>query len=137
MGLLEDIVGKVQQQMGASHTPKHSDLIGHLMQMLGSGGGLGGLAGLTQLFNQGGLGNIVQSWIGTGQNLPISPAQLQQVLGNGQLQQLAAKMGMDQNQLTQELAHLLPRVVDHLTPAGTLPEGDLMGGAMDMLKKLL
>lgn len=137
MGLLEDIVGKVQQQMGASHTPKHSDLIGHLMQMLGTGGGLGGLAGLTQLFNQGGLGNIVQSWIGTGQNLPISPAQLQQVLGNGQLQQLAAKMGMDQGQLTQELSHLLPRVVDHLTPAGKLPEGDLMGGAVDMLKKLL
>lgn len=137
MGLLEDLVGKVQQQMGASHTPKHSDLIGHLMQLLGGGGGLGGLAGLTQLFNQGGLGTVMQSWIGTGQNLPISPEQLQQVLGNGQLQQLAAKMGMDQGQLTQELSHLLPRVVDHLTPAGKLPEGDLMGSAMDMLKKMM
>ena len=137
MGLLEDLVGKVQQQMGASHTPKHSDLIGHLIQLLGTGGGVGGLTGLAQMFNQGGLGTIMQSWIGTGQNLPISPAQLQQVLGNGQLQQLAAKMGMDQGQLTQELSHLLPRVVDHLTPAGKLPEGDLMGGAMDMLKKLL
>ncbi len=137
MGLLDDLVGKVQQQMGASHTPKHSDLIGHLMQMLGTGGGLGGLAGLVQLFNQGGLGNVVQSWISTGQNLPISAQQIQQVLGSGQLQQLAAKMGMDQAQLSQELSHLLPHVVDHLTPAGTLPEGDLMGGAMDMLKKFM
>ncbi len=137
MGLLEDLVGKVQQQMGASDTPKHSDLIGHLMQMLGGSGGVGGLAGLTQLFNQGGLGTVMQSWIGTGQNLPISPEQLQQVLGNGQLQQLAAKAGLDQGQLTQELSHLLPRVVDHLTPAGKLPEGDLMGGAMEMLRKLL
>ena len=137
MGLLEDLVGKVQQQMGASHTPKHSDLIGHLMQLLGSGGGLGGLAGLTQLFNQGGLGHVMQSWIGTGQNLPISPEQLQQVLGSGQLQQLATKVGMDPGQLTQELSHLLPRVADHLTPAGKRPEGDLMGGAMDMLKKLM
>ena len=137
MSLLEDLVGKVQQQMGTSQSPKHMDLIGHLVQLLGSSGGLGGLAGLAQLFDQGGLGHIVQSWIGTGQNLPVSPEQLQQVLGNGQLQQLAARMGMDQGQLTQELSHLLPHVVDHLTPAGKLPEGDLLGGAMDMLKKLM
>ena len=137
MGLLEDLVGKVQQQMGASHTQKHTDLIGHLMDLLGTGGGIGGLAGLTQLFTQGGLGNIVQSWIGTGQNLPITAQQLQQVLGSGTLQQMAAKAGLDQGQLAQELSQLLPHVVDHLTPGGTIPSGGVMGGAMDMLKKLM
>ena len=137
MGLLEDLVGKAQQQMGASHTQKHTDLIGHLMDLLGTGGGIGGLAGLTQLFTQNGLGNIVQSWIGTGQNLPITAQQLQQVLGNGTLQQMAAKAGMDQGQLAHELSQLLPHVVDHLTPGGALPTGGLMGGAMDMLKKMM
>ena len=137
MGLLEELVGKVQQQMGASHAQKHTDLIGHLMDLLGTGGGIGGLAGLTQLFTQNGLGNIVQSWIGTGQNLPITAQQLQQVLGNGTLQQMAAKAGMDQGQLAHELSQLLPHVVDHLTPGGALPTGGLMGGAMDMLKKMM
>lgn len=137
MGLLEDLVGQVQQQMGASHTPKHSDLIGHLMQMLGSSGGVGGLAGLTQLFNQGGLGHVVQSWIGTGQNLPVSPTQITQVLGSGQLAQLAKAAGIDPSQAAGMLSHLLPQVVDHMTPQGQVPAAGALPDLASLAAKLM
>jgi len=36
----------------------------------------------------------MQSWIGTGQNLPISASQLQQVLGSGTVNDIAQKAGI-------------------------------------------
>jgi uncharacterized protein YidB (DUF937 family) len=85
----------------------------------------GGLEGLVAKFQQGGLGDVVQSWISTGPNLPISPDQLGQALGPDALQQLGAG-GQD---LLGPLSQLLPQVVDGLTPNGQLPAGggDLAG----------
>lgn len=138
MGLLDDVLGQAQQHLGKQAAGGNTaDLLSGLTHLLGGQGGVGGLAGLVQLFNQGGLGHIIQSWISTGQNLPISPAQLQQVLGQGPLQHLAAKTGMAPDALTQQLSQLLPQVVDKLTPEGKLPSGDLLGEAMGMLKKFL
>lgn len=138
MGLLDDVMGQAQQHLGKQAAGGNTaDLLSGLTQLLGGQGGAGGLAGLVQLLNQGGLGNIIQSWISTGQNLPISPAQLQQVLGQGPLQNLAAKTGLAPEALSQQLSQLLPQVVDKLTPEGKLPSGDLMGDAMGMLKKFL
>jgi len=56
---------------------------------------VGGISGLQQMFEQKGLGGVVSSWIGTGQNLPISADQLQGVLHSGALEQVASKAGMD------------------------------------------
>ena len=70
-------------------------------------------------FQQGGLGDVVQSWISTGPNLPISPEQLGQALGPDTLSQLGAG-GQD---LLGPLSQLLPQVVDGLTPGGQLPAG--------------
>lgn len=138
MGLLDDVIGQAQQHLGKpAGGANPADLLSGLTQLLGGQGGVGGLAGLVQLFNQAGLGHIIQSWISTGQNLPISPAQLQQVLGQGPLQHLAGRTGLAPEALTQQLTQLLPQVVDKLTPEGTLPSGDLLGGAMGMLKKFL
>jgi len=145
MALFDDLLGHLQQNVatppgGASH----ADLLNGITQMLGSQGGVGGLAGLTRLFNQAGLAHILQSWIGSGQNLPISAQQLQQVLGPGTLQALAAKLGIAPDALGQQLAHTLPAVVDKLTPDGQIPSQDPLAGlggglgeAMGMLKKLL
>jgi uncharacterized protein YidB (DUF937 family) len=81
------------------------------------------------------MGDIVKSWVSTGQNLPISAEQIQSVLGNEQLQSLAAQAGLDTGQLSGQLAQLLPQVVDRLTPDGTVPEGsDLMSRGMELLK---
>jgi uncharacterized protein YidB (DUF937 family) len=145
MGLLDDLSTHVPQPAGAAVAggASHSDILGAITHLLGGQGGIGGLAGLVQLFNQGGLGHIIQSWISTGQNLPISPAQLQQVLGQGNLQGLAAKVGVSPDVLGQQLSHVLPTVVDKLTPGGQLPSQDSLAGlgglgdALGALKKLL
>jgi uncharacterized protein YidB (DUF937 family) len=89
-------------------------------------------------FQQGGLGNLAQSWVGTGANLPISAEQIQQVLGSGALGDIASKLGMQPEQAASELSQALPNVVDKLTPNGQLPaEGDLMAAAQQMLGKFL
>ena len=145
MALLDELLGHLQQSAKAPQGgAAPADLLNGITHLLGGQGGIGGLAGLVQLFNQGGLGHIIQSWIGTGQNLPISAQQLQQVLGPGMLQGLATRMGIAPDTLGQQLAHMLPTVVDKLTPQGQLPSTDPLAGlggglgeAMGMLNKLL
>jgi len=80
----------------------------------------GGLAGLVQSFQQGGLSEAVNSWVGTGANLPVSSDQIQQVLGNEQVQALASKFGISTSDASSHLAQLLPAVIDHLTPNGQI-----------------
>ncbi|MCU0626889.1 MAG: YidB family protein [Gemmatimonadaceae bacterium] len=82
---------------------------------------LGGVQGLVQKFEQGGLGEVARSWVGTGQNLPISAEQLQKVLGNEHVASLAAKFGIDPSEAAGKLSALLPGLVDKLTPEGKLP----------------
>ncbi len=106
------------------------DLIGGL---LGSQQ-IGGLAGLVTAFEKNGLGGVVASWVGTGQNLPISAEQLQAVLGNEQVQAIAQKLGLSTQDASRSLAELLPQAVDKLTPTGTLPEDTAAGGLTGMLK---
>jgi uncharacterized protein YidB (DUF937 family) len=92
----------------------------------------GGLQGLVDKFQQGGLGEVVSSWIGKGENLPISAEQLSSVLGSEALSGLAEKAGLDSNALAGQLASVLPGVVDQLTPAGEVPAAGL-GSGSDLL----
>lgn len=82
----------------------------------------GGLSGLAQAFHQNGLGGLVNSWVGTGQNQACSSEQIQQVLGSGQVQALAQKLGISPDLAASTLSQLLPTVVDKLTPNGAVPE---------------
>lgn len=81
----------------------------------------GGLSGLKAKFEQNGAGSIVQSWISTGPNLPITPEQLQKVMGNQFVQDAAAKLGIDPTTATQKLTEMLPTLIDKMTPNGQLP----------------
>ena len=94
----------------------------------------GGISGLAQQFAAQGLGHIMSSWIGTGQNLPISAEQLQSVLGSSQVQEIAAKIGLSPEAVNAGLAQILPQIVDHLTPNGQVPQGDLLAQGLEMLK---
>ena|SRR5579871_803254 len=85
----------------------------------------GGLGGMLQSFRQGGLGHVFQSWIGTGQNLPLNPEQLRNTLGPDWISRVAQATGLPAGQVEQHLSSLLPQIVDHLTPTGQLPQGDL------------
>jgi len=82
----------------------------------------GGLQGVVSEFEKNGLGDTVKSWVGTGTNQSVSPAQVHQVLGPNLLQQLSVKSGMSVEDLLQKLSQVLPQAVDHLTPGGTIPK---------------
>lgn len=83
----------------------------------------GGLSGLIASFQQGGLGDIVASWIGKGQNLPVSADQLGRVLDPGVVNELAAKTGQDTGSVLGSLSALLPQLVDKATPEGAVEPG--------------
>ncbi len=97
----------------------------------------GGLEGLLQAFKDKGLGDIVSSWVSRGQNLPVSPEQIQQALGKGQVKQIAKGAGMSRGAAADALSQLLPQVIDKLTPKGTIEPSSLTGAGLEALKKLL
>lgn len=132
MGLMDELAGQV---FGGGAQSGGSQAIGAILEMLNSRSG--GLQGMAQQFQRGGMGDIISSWIGTGQNLPITADQVQQVLGSDAVQQLAAKLGVSPEVASSHLAQWLPTIVDHLTPGGVAPQGDLMSQGMNLLKGLL
>jgi uncharacterized protein YidB (DUF937 family) len=91
-----------------------------LGEVMGNGG-QGGLSAIVAKLQQAGFGDQVKSWIGTGQNLPITAEQLQQVLGTDIAKQLAARFNIPLDQLSKILAEQLPKTVDGASPNGTLP----------------
>ena len=92
-----------------------------LSEVLGGKDGQGGLSAIVAKLQQSGLGEQVKSWIGNGQNLPITADQLRQVLGSDVVKQLAAKYNIPVDQLSEILAQQLPQAVDHASPDGKLP----------------
>ncbi|MDM0112332.1 YidB family protein [Variovorax sp. J22R133] len=94
-------------------------------------GGLGGLGGLLGRLTQGGYGQQASSWVGTGSNEPIPPQAIDHVFGEHELQQMAQQAGISSEEARSGLAELLPDVVDHFTPSGSLPEGDTLSQSVD------
>lgn len=124
MALLDQLLGGLT---GVSGSP----LQGVLMNMLGGGSNQtgatgGGLGGLLSSFQQAGLGHIAQSWVGNGPNHPVSSQQLQTVFGDDQVQTMASQAGMAPHDFLSQLSQHLPRVVDHMTPNGQMPDEGTM-----------
>ena len=95
----------------------------------------GGLQGLIQTFKEKGLGDAMSSWIGTGENKPVSGDQIQHALGSNLIEQIAQQLGSSKSEVSGGLANLLPDIIDKLTPNGKLPEGDQLSEELEMLKK--
>ena len=162
MNLLQGILGAVtamqggQQQQAASN-PMLNAVLGMLANSGGSGvnqsaqsggmgggmggmgalGALGGLGALVSAFQGAGLGKVVESWISTGQNLPINGDQLQQVLGHDKIADMAQQLGMSHQDTAGQLSQALPQIIDMLTPHGQAPQGGLgdIGSIIGMLQK--
>lgn len=83
---------------------------------------LGGLGTLLQRFQQSGHDDIINFWVGPGENRSITPDQLHQVLGPEAVNNLSRMTGAAPNQLLSELSRVLPGVVDRLTPQGRVPD---------------
>lgn len=130
MGLMDQLgqaAGGVMGNQGGQNP-----LLQAVAGLLGNDSGLGGLAGLVQAFQKNGLGELVNSWVSTGPNLPASPSQIEQGLGGDLLNQLAGKTGLSSVAASSQLAGLLPDLVDKLTPNGKI-EAD----GLDQLMKLV
>jgi uncharacterized protein YidB (DUF937 family) len=87
----------------------------------GAGGLLGGLGGLLDKLQKGGLGSAANSWVGPSQNQPVSPGQIGSALGPDIVKTLAQRSGLSEEEITAKLSEVLPGVVDKLTPQGRLP----------------
>jgi uncharacterized protein YidB (DUF937 family) len=147
MGLLESMIGALAGggQGAQGGGAQGGDMLQAVLAMLlrggggGGGGGLGasagGLGGLVEQFQQGGLGDLVSSWVGTGQNMPISAEQLQGVLGSEQIAEFARQFGLSNSDAANQLSQLVPQVVDRLTPAGELPGADALGDIGSLLDR--
>ncbi len=96
----------------------------------------GGLGALLERFQAAGMGDIANSWVSSGQNMPLSSDQFSQVLGQQQVSDLASKFGLSTGDLSAQMSQALPQVVDRLTPDGRLPEGDFgLGDLLGMLTR--
>jgi uncharacterized protein YidB (DUF937 family) len=121
MGIFDKIESAVGSSGGEGNMnqQQHESLMQHAMQMFGSNQALSGLLGNAQSH---GLGGIVQSWISKGENQPIQPNQVENLVGQERLQQLASRAGIPSSIAGIVLSRILPTVVDRLTPQGHIPE---------------
>jgi uncharacterized protein YidB (DUF937 family) len=131
MGVLDGLLGSL---MGGSPQTGQSPLLQMALQLIQQNGGLPGIIGK---FQQAGLGQQAGSWVGTGQNLPISAQELQQVLDGGTIGQIAQQFGLSRGDAGSGLARALPQIIDKLTPTGQISadHGDLLNQALAALTK--
>ena len=133
MGLLDSILSAVSGKGDTSSGG--NQLLGVLSGLLAQSGGLQGLA---SKFSQSGQGNAFSSWVGMGENQPVSNNQIQEALGSDQIRAIATKMGVDPNLASQFLAEYLPKIVDKLTPEGKVdPAADHQQGFAALLPSML
>jgi uncharacterized protein YidB (DUF937 family) len=139
MSLLDAVLGAVGGSQGGPQGMLLNAVVGMLSQGGGVGGGaasgmggLGGLGGLIGKFQQGGMGDAVNSWVGHGQNMPVSADQVTSALGSDTISQLAQQLGMGHGDVAGHLSQMLPHLVDKMTPNGQMPAAGHDGGLGDL-----
>ena len=126
---LFDTIGSLLGKTPESQTSVQEALLGAL------GSHEGGLGGLIQKYEGAGLGPVIASWIGTGDNQPVPADALHGVLGSDLVQQIAAKTGLPIDQLLPQIASHLPQLVNEMTPNGEVPSGaSLLDAGLTFLK---
>ncbi len=134
MGLLDSLVGSLTGK-AATSTGADNPLLGALGGLMS---GNGGVQGLLDKFTKGGAGDAAASWVGMGENKPVSADQVHQALGADQISAVAAKLGIDTGKAAGLLAEFLPKIIDRLTPTGTVDAtADHHQGLAGLLPSLL
>jgi len=116
MGMFDNVSGALKGLAGQVETAALPGLLSAALSKTS----FGSMKGLLDKLQQSGLGSQVSSWLGNGQNLPITADQLRAALGNEQIQQIATHLGLPVDKILGFLAEHLPAVVDKLSPKGTL-----------------
>jgi uncharacterized protein YidB (DUF937 family) len=128
MGFLDDITAKLGGQNGEEGG------LASLQRMFASNGGL---SGMTSKLSNSGMGKQVQSWIGTGENQPVSGQQMQQAMDPNELHSMAEQAGMSDEEASEQLAQAVPQMVNQATPEGQIPQQDPFAKGLDSLKRML
>ena len=110
MGLFDSLGGMLGNALGQQGGGALEGLIGQA----------GGLDGIVNQLNQAGLGEQVSSWLGSGANMPVDAATLSNALGGDNIMKLAGSLGLDASQVAEQLATLLPGLIDKASPDGSL-----------------
>lgn len=133
MGLLDQLAGQVMGSLGAQKQDAvpQGELLGGLMGMIERNGGI---PALLEKLKQGGLADQVASWIGTGENQPVSGDQIKDALGDADVEQVALQAGIAPEHASTGLAQLLPQIINQLTPNGSVPQNELLAQGLNMLK---
>ena len=103
----------------------------------GSISGMGGLGGLLEQLTRRGFGPQAQSWVSTGPNQPLPREALDDLLGPQEVSAIARQAGVDEDQVRDGLAEVLPEVVDRLTPAGQVPGQQELLDSIDAFERSL
>ncbi len=133
MGILDGLMGSLMGgTQGNTAGTQPNPLLQIALQLLQQNGGL---QGVLSKFQQAGYGAQADSWVSTGQNQPVTADALSQVLGHGQLGQIAQQLGMSQGAVAGGLASLLPQMIDKMTPQGQVPDDhhDIVAQALALL----
>ena len=133
MGMLDGLLGSLMGGMQQGGEAQQSPLMQIALQLMQQNGGLPGILGK---FQQAGYGAQADSWVSTGQNQAISADALSQVLGHGQLAQIAQQLCMSKGEAAGGLAAVLPQIIDKMTPHGQVPtdHNDMVAQALAMLQ---
>jgi uncharacterized protein YidB (DUF937 family) len=127
MGLLDSLVtSAVTSALGGNANSLTGNLVSGVVGMLTSGSG-GGLNGLVDKLQKSGLGDVAASWIGKGDNKPVTPQQLEDALGADKVAELAEQAGIPKEKGAEVLSQVLPNVVNEMTPDGEVPDEHKMG----------
>ncbi|MGQ7846578.1 YidB family protein [Granulosicoccus sp. 3-233] len=95
------------------------------------------LAGITDKLKEGGLGDQLSSWLGDGENAPVSADQLTNALGADKIGEMASKLGVDASAAAETLSQAMPSLLDKFSSGGNLLESVTGGNdPMDMVKNL-
>ncbi len=129
MGLFDSLVGSVLSNLG---NQTDNPMLRSVATMLANHEG--GIDGLIQQFKDKGMGDVIGSWVGTGQNAPISADQLKDVLGEGKIAEIANSLGISHGEAASQLSAALPQLIDKLTPNGQV-DGSLIEQAIAMFTK--
>ena len=133
MGLFDSLAKQALGSFLGGSGGQPTDLLSSLLNQAG------GLPGLMQRFNQAGLTEVFASWVSTGENKPVQPAQMEQALGADAVADLSRKLGLDVNMVLPLISQFLPQVIDKLTPNGvvenTPPSGDQLQNVLASVMK--
>lgn len=131
MGLLDELTSQVLGGTGGGgNAPSTASVTEAVLGMMQGHGGLGGLA---QVFQQKGMGDMMNQWVSTGPNPPMSPDQAHSVFGPSQIGEIAKRLGINPQMAAAAIAAVLPMIIDHMTPNGRIPthtEQQSAGGSL-------